>query len=120
VCRHDRHLWGVGVTEQELTRAIVERLNAIPGVCCWRANAGVSRSGGRFVRFGVVGQADISGLVRGGKRVELETKLPGGKWKVTAEQLAFGARITDLGGLWAVVRSVDEAVAVVEGALRNA
>jgi len=108
------------VTEQELTRAIVERLNAIPGVACWRANAGVSRSGGRFVRFGVKGQADISGLIRGGTRVEIEVKLPGGKWGVTPEQAAFAGRIRELGGICAVVRSVDEAVAVVEGALRNA
>lgn len=107
-------------SEQELTRAITEALERMPGVFVWRSNAGVSRSGGRYVRFGLKGQGDISGVIRGGKRLELEVKLPGGKYKVTEEQAAFGARINELGGVWAVVRSVEEALAVVKGALECA
>lgn len=95
-------------SETDLQRAILERLALIPGLVVWRSNTGVSRSGGRFVRFGIKGQGDITGLLPGGKRLELEVKLPGGK--VSPEQVEFGARINAAGGLWAVVRSVDEAV----------
>jgi hypothetical protein len=106
------------VTEQELTKAIIDRLKLNPDCWVFRANVGVGRSGGRFVRFGLPGQADISGILRGGKRLELEVKLPEGKHKVTPEQQAFGEAILAHGGVWAVVKSVEEAVSVIQEALR--
>lgn len=108
------------MSEQELTRAILDRLALMPGVWCWRNNTGVAKGayGGR-IRFGKVGSGDISGILRGGRHFELEVKLPGGKWKTTEEQEAHGARVLEMGGLWAVVRSIDEAVVAIEAALQG-
>jgi hypothetical protein len=96
------------VTENELQRQILDALAAIKGVVVWRSNTGVSRSGGRFVRFGVKGQGDITGLLPGGRRLEIEVKTATGK--VSEEQLEFGVRINSHGGLWFVARSVEEAL----------
>jgi hypothetical protein len=106
------------MSEQELTRAIIDRLNAIPGVWVYRQNTGVAKAHGHRIRFGLVGSADITGVLPGGRRLELEVKLPTGK-PPSEEQVQFGERINAAGGLWAVVKSVDEAVAVVEDAVRE-
>ena len=100
------------MSEQELTRAILDALKA-RGIWCWRTNTGVAKMPGGRVRFGIVGGGDITGVLPGGRHFELEVKLPDGKWKVTPEQEAHGARIRALGGGWAVVRSVEEAIAAV-------
>lgn len=107
------------MSEQELTRAILDRLAVMPNVWAWRNNTGVAKAHGHRVSFGKVGSGDISGILRGGRRIELEVKLPGGKWKTTPEQEAFGARVLEMGGLWVVVRSVEEAVAAVDGAMQG-
>jgi hypothetical protein len=95
------------LTEADLTHAIVDTLNNIPGVWCWRQNTG--RRGG--VSFGLRGQADITGVVDGGRRIELEVKLPGGK--VEPHQVAFIERMRMLGAIAGVVRSMDDAIALV-------
>jgi hypothetical protein len=102
----------VSQSEQELTRSIIEALTAV-GICCWRNNVGTSRSGGRFIRFGKVGSGDIVCVLPGGIHAELEVKLPDGKWRVTPEQEAHGVLINRMGGLWACVTSVEDAMAVV-------
>jgi len=104
------------MSEQTLVRAILDRLAAMPEVYAWRQNTGVAKAHGHRIRFGLNGSGDISGILRGGRRLELEVKLPGGKYGVTEEQEAFGARVLAMGGLWCVVRSVEEAVTVVEEA----
>jgi hypothetical protein len=58
------------------------------------------------------GSADISGILRGGRRLELEVKSATGR--VRPEQQAFLQMIRDHGGCAAVVRSVAEAVAAIE------
>lgn len=105
------------MTENEIQKAILERLALIPGLVFWRSNSGVSRSGGRFVRFGLPGQGDITGILPGGRRFELEVKTATGK--LSPEQVEFGAKVNAAGGLWACVRSVDEACAVIERALTD-
>jgi hypothetical protein len=94
------------LTEAELTHAIIAALNQIPGVWVWRMNTG--RRGG--VSFGLKGQADITGVVRG-QRVELEVKLP--KGRVEPHQVAFLERMKLLGAIAGVVRSLDDALALV-------
>lgn len=105
------------MTETELQRQIIDALSAIKGVVIWRSNTGASRSGGRFVRFGVAGQGDITGLLPGGRRLEVEVKTPTGI--VSLAQQEFGERINMHGGLWFVARSVDEAVNTVLQAIQG-
>jgi hypothetical protein len=106
------------MTENEIQREILDALSLIPGVCAWRNNTGVSRSGGRYVRFGIAGQGDITGLLRGGRRLEIEVKTA--KGKVSPEQVAFGESITSKGGLYIVARCVEDALAAIRAALVEA
>lgn len=72
---------------------------------------------GRFV-FGLgKGSADLVCLVRG-RAVFLELKTATGK--PTADQLAWGALVVRHGGVYAVVRTVGEALAAVTEASRAA
>ena len=71
---------------------------------------------GQLVRFGdFPSAADITGILPDGRRVELEVKTAVGR--LTEGQRDFGAMILANKGVWAVVRSADEAIAVVEAAL---
>lgn len=84
----------------------------------WRQNVGKARplnSPHQVITYGVPGAADISGILADGRRAELEVKRPG-EYQ-SPEQKRFQAMIESLGGFYAVVRSVDEAVAAVEAAL---
>lgn len=79
-------------------------------IMAWRSNSGVAwlpGKGGRSrpVRFGVPGQADITGILPDGRRLEVETKRPGAKPR--PEQLAFLDGIRSSGGVALWVSSVD-------------
>lgn len=98
--------------EKDIQAAIMEALGTSQGVKVFRLNVGFARSSkGHAVRFGVPGMADL--LVLAGPRYAwLEVKTPRGRQ--TPEQRNFQAAIDSIGGVYAVVRSVDEAFAVVE------
>lgn len=105
-------------TEQQLTRAILEAINGVPGCIAWRNNCGYR---GR-VHFGLaVGSADIIACVCG-KFVGLEVKLPAKKlrapyevrWRqLSDDQQKWITRVVECGGVAEVVWSVDEAVHIV-------
>lgn len=104
-------------TETDIMIEVLKTLYDLPGVWVYRNNCGVAKPPGaaRAIRFGLPGQADLSGIVqvttpRGflGVRLEVEVKTPSGK--VSPEQVAFGARITEMGGCYILARSADEAV----------
>jgi hypothetical protein len=82
----------------------------------WRNNTGAVRSErGALVRFGEVGAPDILGIVRGGRLVAIEAKSASGR--VSPAQRTWHEEAASLGAVVGVVRSVDEALALVEGAL---
>ena len=103
------------MSESDLLRSIMERLALIPGLLAWRQNTGVAKAHGFRIRFGLVGSGDITGVLPGGRRLEIEVKTPTGR--VSPEQIAFGERINKAGGLWFVARSADEAVIRIQEAL---
>jgi hypothetical protein len=105
------------MSEKELQGQILNALATLRGVDVWRQNTGMAKANGFRIRYGHVGSGDISGLIRGGRRLEIEVKTA--KGIVSPEQEAFGARINGLGGLWFVARSVEDAVSVVMAALRE-
>jgi hypothetical protein len=105
------------VTENELQRQILDALATLNGVYVWRQNTGVAKAGGYRIRFGHVGSGDISGIIRGGRRLEIEVKTE--KGEPSEAQLAFGARVNELGGLWFVARSVEDAVNTVLNAIKE-
>lgn len=61
-----------------------------------------------MVRYGVIGSADISGILKGGKRLEIEVKT--GKAVQSPRQIAFMNMIRAMGGCYCVTRSVEDAV----------
>ncbi len=106
------------MSEQALTRAIVDRLNIAPGVVAWRNNTGVARIRGSHVRYGLgVGSADVIACVEG-RFVGIEVKLPKGEG-ASGDQLAWMGEVRRQGGFACVVRSVEEALAAVERARRG-
>lgn len=103
--------------EAELQQAILATLGARPDLRLWRQNTGMAFSpdGKRAVRFGVPGQADLSGILAGGRRLEIEIKGPRGRQ--TPEQMFFGAMIARFGGLYIVAHSLQDAVSAIEEVL---
>lgn len=98
------------MAEHAIQQAIFARLGAVPGLVVWRNNTGaVKDARGQLIRFGVVGSADVLGVAGpSGQFIALEVKAPGGR--VSEVQTRWGAAIRACGGVYLVVRSVDEAV----------
>lgn len=75
----------------------------------WPAQSGVFVSPDlrRVVRTGAPGIADLTGILRGGKRIEVEIKTGGAMQ--SKKQRSFAAVIASFGGVYLVARSVDDA-----------
>ena len=90
--------------ERQVQNAILRAFGTRRSMRLWRANCGVARIGNRVVRFGVPGQADLTGILPDGRRIEVEAKSPGGKQ--TEEQRSFQRMIERFGGVYVLARSV--------------
>jgi hypothetical protein len=101
------------MTETELMRDILVAANQLPDALFWRVNVGLSRSpdGRRVTRYGLPGQADIAGVVRG-HHVEIEVKTPTGRQ--SRQQIRWQRAVERAGGTYVLARSVDEALAALE------
>lgn len=84
-------------------------LGVMPGLCLFRNNIGMAEQRGHKIRFGVGGPggSDLIGIYRG-RFLAVEIKTAVGRQ--TEEQRTFEALITRLGGIYVVLRSVDEAL----------
>jgi len=94
------------VTEKHLQNAILRAFGTLPGLRLWRANVGAARVGRRVVRFGIRGQADLTGIVPDGRRLEIEVKTSTGRQ--TADQRSFQQMIERFHGIYILARSVDD------------
>lgn len=112
------HLQRFKVTEHAIQNAILAQLKAA-GLFVWRQNTGMARDprNGAMVTFGLVGQGDITGILPGGRRLEIECKRPDGK--LTDAQREFGDRVVADGGLYVVARDVRTTVDLVLKAARQ-
>lgn len=115
----------VVVPEREIQKAGHELLKVHPKVA-WirRANVGagyllyaddykrlvaqghLKPDAARFVRYGIPGQGDDTGMLRGGRRLDVEYKAEGGR--LSDDQIAFGEAVNGGGGLYICARSIDE------------
>jgi len=107
-------------SEAEIQGEILFALGSRPDVRLWRSNTGAAvNPSGRFVRFGVPGQGDLSGILRlangAGVRLEVEVKREDGRQ--TLQQQTFQHVIERFGGCYVLARSVDEALAGVNAFL---
>jgi hypothetical protein len=66
----------------------------------------------RYMQLAPVGAADLTGITDDGRRIELEVKTP--KGALSQDQRRWGEMIQKFGGVYGVVRSVDEANEVVD------
>ena len=102
------------MTERELGHRVLVRIGALPGVRVFRMNVGRARApNSQVVTFGVPGMGDYLVLVAG-RYAWLELKGPRGQQ--TPAQQAFQRMVHGLGGVYAVVRTVEDAVKAVEAA----
>ncbi|NOQ21608.1 MAG: hypothetical protein GQ565_03010 [Candidatus Aegiribacteria sp.] len=76
------------------------------GIFVYRQNTGTLWANGQPVSFGYPGAGDITGILPGGKRLEIECKSAIGRQSKT--QRAFQDKIEVNGGLYLLVRSVEE------------
>ncbi len=98
------------VKEGDIVKAILDAYEGHPRYTLWRNNTGVGRIHGSHVRFGKVGSADITGIMDGGRRVEIECKKVGGKTSKERieNQQKFADMIRKHGGLYVVAFSLDD------------
>ena len=92
----------------ELVDKIVAALSATAMGRFWGQPTGAAYRNGSLVRYGLIGSADISGILIGGRRVEIEVKT--GKAIQSDEQKFFESMIKMMGGIYFVAHSVDEAI----------
>lgn len=97
------------MSETQLVSSILDALAAEPGVVAWRNNNGTIKRGKRYVRFGLAkGAADIVAVVGpGGRFLALECKTATGR--PSQDQIDWALEVRFAGGLFFVVRSVQEA-----------
>jgi hypothetical protein len=102
--------------ESFVVHDVLKFWGAHPRLRIWRANVGVGwfvdgqaarKADPRAyaVRFGLPGQADISGILDGGRRLEIECKTDVGRQ--SEEQRAFQAMIERFGGLYVLARDIE-------------
>ena len=95
------------MTEKQIQNQIMQYLATCDRLRFWRQNTGVAKFGDTRVAFGIVGQADISGLVwPSGRRLEIEVKTTTGRQ--SDAQVAFAAMIRKHGGLYVLARCVGD------------
>jgi hypothetical protein len=99
------------LTEAQLVSAILLRCGSLPHVRLWRSQPLACRDRkGRMLRALPVGFPDLSGITSTGRFIGLEIKTPTGR--VSPDQERFGAMLVKFGALYAVVRSVEDALRV--------
>lgn len=114
-------------SEAQILHDVMLALGGRPDVYIARRNVGFARSpSGRVVKFGVVGEADLQGVLRvfadrgplvdRGPLLGLAFALECKTWRgrLSLAQDRWRLAWTKRGGLYAVVRSADEAVAAIE------
>ena len=108
---------GIPTAERGLVRGILQLL-ALRGIPAWRNNSGAMRTpAGGFLRFGVVGGADVLGVLPpAGRLLAVEAKVAGGRpteaqvvWLANARRAgAVAIWVNDLTDLECVLGALDE------------
>ena len=94
------------MTEKQIQNSIIRELGTKPWLRIWRANVGVARINRRVVRFGIPGQADLTGILYDGRKIEIEIKSATGRQ--TQDQKNFQAIIERFNGIYILARSIND------------
>lgn len=102
------------MTEAELQAEILLAVGSRPDCRIWRNNTGVGRtlSGQRVIRFGLLGSADLLGILRGGRFLAVEVKTKRGRQ--SEAQRNFQRMIESMGGVYVLARDVQTVVDVID------
>lgn len=73
----------------------------------WKQTTGGTKTTHGFIRYGLVGSGDISGILQDGSRIEIEVK--SGSAKQSPQQKKFQAMIEKYNGIYFLVRSSEDA-----------
>jgi hypothetical protein len=74
----------------------------------WHQPTGAAYRNGRLIKYGLKGAADISGITCDGRRLEIEVKT--GNAEQHGSQPHFEKMILDMGGIYFIARSVEDAL----------
>ena len=97
--------------EKEVLADVLQALRCDPRVALVdRRQSGTFMDGDRYIKVGVKGTLDISGMLHGGRYFEIECKRPGGK--PDTRQWERIAGIVANGGIAGCATSADEALAL--------
>ena len=98
----------MSMTESQLQDHIRLALGREPGLVLWRNNCGAAEINGRRLAYGVgnPGGADLIGVWHG-RFIAIEIKTPTGRQ--SEAQRVFEQLVTRNGGIYVVLRSVEEA-----------
>ena len=113
-------------TEKDIENEILEYLNLV-GIFSWKHENGAVYDPTRkqfrlsHSKFKFKGISDIIGIVPTGRLIALEVKRPDTIKKVTADQLLFGEKIRNSGGIFGVVCCLKDAqdILIENGILKN-
>jgi hypothetical protein len=109
------------MTETQIVRSILDYL-AVRNIFAWRQNTGAGKFTGKdgaehYVKFGLKGQPDITGILPDGRRLDIECKSVTGR--LSPEQAHFIAALKNNGGCAFVARSVDDVVSELDKILKE-
>ncbi len=98
----------------ELVNSLLLALGSRPDLGkFWKQNTGAIQSeSGAYIRYGLPGSADITGILSTGCRVEIECKTGGGVQ--SKQQKNFEAMILRYGGIYLVARGIKETLTELE------
>ena len=97
--------------EKTIQNAILREFGTRADMRLFRMNVGKFLVQGKWVSFGVPGQADLSGILPGGIRLEVEVKTASGKQ--SEDQQRWQRMIEKFGGVYVLARSVEDVWAAV-------
>ncbi len=106
--------------ESEILQEVLRDVGSRADVRVWRQNTGAARTkSGAVVRFGLPGQADITGIayIGDGYGIRLEIEVKSATGRPSPEQLHWGALIETFGGIYIIARSGEDAVRQLDRAL---
>jgi hypothetical protein len=102
---------------QALVNQILVGLNLLHVGRFWPQQTGAAYRNGRLIHYGFTGSADITGIMKGGYRVEIEVKT--GRASQSNVQKNFEQNIKMWGGIYFVARSVEDALSKIKAYARK-
>lgn len=116
----DKQNWAREVSEAQILAEIMARCGARSDCWIWRQNTGAGKFGdGRFVRYGVPGQADIMGLIYGRPAIPFAIEVKTNIGVLSDKQITWRNKWENSGGLYLLARSADEVVTWLDGLARG-